>query len=794
MANISSKIKSIEPEDDVVLSAMDSEAGKTKLKPGSEVPVRGEKNPGGIEESVLRPGDVDPVKSGGAPLQNIHAATDNIIAPSFGWITGVITLAAILWIATALLIAYSFFDLGSGLSQLTPLQWAGLALFITGPILMLGVTGYALKQLAQLSVQAHRLSQTAETLITPDETVLSRTSIMSRGLRSEIDHVNNRVDTALSRVGALQDTLEAQAKYIDGISYATEERTEIIAKRLSEEREALIAIAATFDDRMSDLSVNLDSHTANLAKSTKEAEQRIQEARVSVEGATARINAASETVRENTIDAATKLEANQEEIARLSENLKTRAEELDAIYTKHASDLAAMISDLRDEQENLGISLEARLEKMRDMSLSAQVSAQHLTEASKSGRETVVALADAARLTDSAVKQRFAAMEDMVRYSNARAESISEKAARRVQESVAQTRKEIARIEYDMVALQDRLSNHPGMPVYDKGDVALGNNPAASPVTELEPEHDAAPQPKRRKLAGLKPLPDEKPELQTEPENPPVEARAETKQRSRLSGLRPAPQPEETFESPVSNKSADFDEEDFILDQAMLIESDLIIPDERTADIEDNQPHMHDLVVEMPAIEDLIEPDPDAVITSFDPDLLRRPVPNGDDKRKARAQDAEKSSWIKRLFGGKDADTTAIDTLTADVAPARSTPEAYPVQHKPSDAEIVKSLSAIGLAPAAIVDDGCIIEAVNTRISRGPLAMSDVITHRLEDPVRHLFEAAEKDPELRENMSEFARRFHTSLGSIEDERETIRARFESDAGRAFLLCDAALNR
>ena len=72
--------------------------------------------------------------------------------------------------------------------------------------------------------------------------------------------------------------------------------------------------------------------------------------------------------------------------------------------------------------------------------------------------------------------------------------------------------------------------------------------------------------------------------------------------------------------------------------------------------------------------------------------------------------------------------------------------------------------------------------------------MSDVITHRLEDPVRHLHEAIQEDETLRENLAEFARRFHTSLGSIEDERETIRARFESDAGRAFLLCDAALNR
>jgi len=116
-----------------------------------------------------------------------------------------------------------------------------------------------------------------------------------------------------------------------------------------------------------------------------------------------------------------------------------------------------MLSDLRGQQDELAATMEERLSKMRDMSLSAKVGAQSLTEASIKGRETVEALNEAASLTDTAVRARFSEMEEMVKYSTARAESISETAARQVQNSLATTRKEIARIEADMMDLMDKL-------------------------------------------------------------------------------------------------------------------------------------------------------------------------------------------------------------------------------------------------------------------------------------------------------------------------------------------------
>jgi len=99
----------------------------------------------------------------------------------------------------------------------------------------------------------------------------------------------------------------------------------------------------------------------------------------------------------------------------------------------------------------------------------------------------------------------------------------------------------------------------------------------------------------------------------------------------------------------------------------------------------------------------------------------------------------------------------------------------------------------MGLTPGAIVDDGCIIEATNARKSKGPMAMSQAISHRLSEPVQHLREALETNMEFKSDMRAFTSQYQARLNAISEDREAIRTKLESETGRAYLLCDAALN-
>jgi len=713
VSDIFKKITSIEPDDKAVTSSLG-------LKPVMDLPKKDvqqpnpEKTPSLLKQDTTEVSDdgKDPLPTFITETPHYHKASPET---SYRWIGVTASLAILIWITTAAAIAYGFLDLGLTWRTLKAVQMASIALLIMGPALMIFLTAYAFRQLAKLTAQAAELARVSDALLRPDETATSRVAAMNTLIKDQINQVDARIDIALSRMQSLADTLQNQASLLSTSSQTAEKSSDHIASTLSEQRIALELIAGTFDSRMDILTKTLGHHSEELNKSTQIAEQKIHEARISVEGAAAKINAASEVVRNNSVEAAQSLDSSQNEIETLSQSLLKRSQELDAMYKNHAVNLSAMIEDMQAEQQNLGSSLEERLNKMRDMALSAKVSAESLIHASDAGRDTVSALSDAARLSDNAVKDRFAEMEDLVRYSNEKAEKISDIAARRVQDSLAQTRKEITRIETDMAALQNRLASRTIEPPIILEDKPQKNNK------------------KRRNLLRLKPIDDKISPKPAEPEQPQLN-----------------PEVPELRLTPQSETERKFN-------QALSL------------DIQD-----------VSSEHDLVATDPDAEIKDFvlpassiipKDDIMRRAITDPPQPVK------EKSRWRWR------------DMLSGLERPETPNPLSQPMD----DNGLIAALSALGLAPNAIVDDGLIIEAVNARCSKGARAMSHVVTRRLDKPVSHLAKAVENDSHLKSNIHAFTTQYAVSLASIETDRKALRIKLETEIGRAYILCDAALH-
>ena len=782
MSDIFKKITSIEPVDEDALDALNIRPAekaprKSLLRPLPEdmpdndpvpefitregdrpqepaIPPKPRPDPVAVPPQTIEAPSAAPISAAISAPVALAAPTD--LAPSTNWMKWAGIAAVIIWLGASFAYMYGFFDLGRKWTDLTPIQIAGLVLAILLPAILLGLLFYTLRQLAKISAQSHDLARAAYALSSPDDSVIAKTAIMSKAVKAEIDSVDARIDQALARMNGLETVLKDQTAGLHQATAATSQTTDEIASRLSTQRLALETIAGTFDNRMAMLSSTLDEQSSKLETSTQLAEHKIQEARISIDGAAEKINAASDVVRGNTIEAASTLTKSHEEIESLAEMIRARSAELDEVYRKHAQDLTGMIGELRDEQQDMSISLEERLVKMRDMSLSAKVSAESLTEASEAGKETVRALAEATRLTDTAVKQRFAEMEDMVKFSGEKADSISDRAARRVQDSLSQTRKEIARIENDMVALQTRLN-------------------APQPAESLELEIPEQPRPPKRARIRLTPL---------EEDFPPVEPPRFGAEPEPMT-LRPTPEADAVFEpapAPITKPQS------------------IPRPDDKALELLD------ELTLEVEPLDltaDMMPVDPDADIKAFTPETLI--TPSDDTLRPAAPPTTEDIV----SFGGKKTKNKAAKDKTGwrwrDMLGGLERPDDIsrqddgfmPLsQEKPrevSDQRMLASLAALGLTPAAVVDDGCIIEAANTRKAKGAIAMSQAVARRMGDPVRHLHRAMEENPALKTDARAYTAQFQARMSAIESDREAIRTKLESDAGRAFLLCDAALN-
>lgn len=598
--------------------------------------------------------------------------------------------AAIVWLICVGLFLSGLLKANGAWALMTAIQKLGFVVIALFPLILIGLATAAFRHLFALSDASGHLKVAAEALLTPDDTVIARSTIMAKSIQSQVDEVNLKVSSALTRMELLDDMVKSQGSSLAKSAISIETTTNQIEDRLGAQREGLESIAGLFEGRMETLSHMMEGHTSQLASSGQMAEQRVQEARMSVESAAERIASASETVRQNAVAAAQTLSGSQIEITKLGEDVQAQSTRLDAVYRQHLADLKTMLSDLRGQQDELAATMEERLSKMRDMSLSAKVGAQSLTEASVKGRETVEALNEAASLTDTAVRARFSEMEEMVKYSTARAESISETAARQVQNSLSTTRKEIARIEADMMDLMDKLGS---------AEVAKAT------LTDTQ-----------------NPVPDLRRSQYSKPSFP----------------------------------QASFDNENMTKPPLAAPESSLYKVRE-AAEETPPPPHMTatDLEFYDPAAEDL-------------PAVLRRPSGENDAK--------DRGKWsLKGLFGSEEQGKTV------------HTPYAV------NNSDVISSLTKLGLTPAAIVDDGCIIEASNLRMVKGGAAMSEAVARRLGEPVRHLFLAIETDEVLKSDISQFTAQFDARLSSIENDRESIRKQLESEAGRAYLLCNAALN-
>jgi len=679
-------------------------------------------------------------------------------SPDYSWVKKLTIITTLFWVLLVIGLLVAVLKINTNWQIYTALQWATIIGLVLGPALMIFVAGYALKQLSKISNQAHTLAQTANALSTPDNTVIGKSKIMTEAITTQVDQVNEKLNLAVGRLSSMEEVIQNQTEALDTANQGSRETVDKINASVESQNTTLVAMTKSLDDSMESLSKNLTMHTDNLAKSVQIAEQKIKEARISVEGATAKINSASDIVRSNTTQASATLSASHEDIKSLGDIIRQRSEELDEVYKKHAGELTAMIEHLRDEQTALGASMEERLVKMRDLSLSAQASAESLTKASSSGKETIEALAAAASLADNAVKTRFSEMRDMVEYSTEHAQSISDMAAKRVQDSLELTRKEIIRIEQEMADLQTRIGNNkreslelisddtipidtgqnddaPKTPANKKTRTRLMLKPIIDIETELEQTEIIEPE--------VIPQPEPIPEPIPEPE------------------IQPAAKDEEQAPLEIGN---DFVEPDMLRQSVEPVDVDLGAPALDPNPVSQQEP--------FPSLHPLDE-------------AVRRSAPLDEPKKQKT-----KSGLFGGLFGkrpNKD-EPSALDIVGA------SAPEPLNQAPPPTDDEILMSeLVGLGLSANVVVDEGCIIEATNARAASGHSAMSRCVVERLKQPVQHLVKSLTVDDDLSDKAIIFATNFDRTVELLAGDREAIRSRLESEKGRAYLLCDAALN-
>ncbi len=166
---------------------------------------------------------------------------------------------------------------------------------------------------------------------------------------------------------------------------------------------------------------------------------------------------------------------------------------------------------------------------------------------------------------------------------------------------------------------------------------------------------------------------------------------------------------------------------------------------------------------------------------NYEPELVRRPgQSNAKPKPKGfgrRADKDEKSGWRWRdMLGGLE---------RPDGSPAS--------QLSQREINAVALLTEIKLSPAAIVDEGTVIDATQARISKGEPGLADVVIEKLPEAVTHLKGSLNANEALKTDLREFTAGFTTMLSNTPPTAPALRAALGSPEGRAYLLCAGAFH-
>lgn len=420
MSDISKKILSIEPEVDDVLRPLTDNRSVTGIPPKPQNPLI--KNIDPVPDFVNR----EPVDTP-EPQETLEDEA------SSRWVGLTLLAFAAIWCFASLL----FFGLPLVLAKdAAPglLEFSGLAVLVILPIAMGIVLWVALRRLIDVQDQARRIANAAQALTRPDRDALARTKSLASGIAAEIKSVDAHISATEDRMAALQSAISEQNIDLKSAGLQLSERTDEIGRDLTLQRQALEGISGTFDARMESLSASITSQSEALSSVATDAEARLSKAGQTLEALVEQLTSQTSVTSDTFANAQTGV---MDTTVSLSENTAKIVAEIE----DRTSVLATVVADLRQQSQAIN------------------ASGQALEDGLNSGYHLLDSIRAESKAKSQIVGAEFAALETAMRDAESSTLAAKDSLAMRVEDIMAQVRRDLARMETDVQMLRTRIDS-----------------------------------------------------------------------------------------------------------------------------------------------------------------------------------------------------------------------------------------------------------------------------------------------------------------------------------------------
>lgn len=635
---------------------------------------------------------------------------------AYGWIGFILT------VLTAGCIGGLVYVMLAADSALTPMEMAIIAMAAIVPAATVGTLWAALRALSRVTQQADHLAVAAERLTHVDDRVAKDVASMSAAIRSELTHVDTHLSATRQHLLGVAEQAAVQGAELAQMTQSAADNAEAIDRAVTSHREQFRSLLSEFEIRLQSLAQSVERHATLLETAGMDSAARMETVTQSLSET---INTVSDRGRDlsgHVESADQTLSAAEARLQAISDRVAERTTELTSAYDRRSQHLKDLSDRMTAETSRTDDALTHQIGQLE--AIDTQIASTH---------DRLTAVLDHARGIQSQLASRLSDIDSTLSEADRRSRAFTADMSDRVNDLIAQTRRELSIMEGELRVLQSRMK--------DQSAMTLG----------LEDKQESLLEAPSARI-HLQPL---------ETDFPPLE-----------------PQSLDIPEEPTD------DANESLLDLVEIVE---VSP---PADLSGRVTPADD-VVRRPGLDASAKGPFGRPKRSDNSDSAKtgswrwRDMLGGiDPLHEAPSNDAAAQPASIQ---------PALPQQGVDRPPA-GVPLSPPVtglQSVNDGSDIVARLCEVQLAPSAVVDEGTIYEAAAVRRTGGEEAQNACVQARLDGPIAHLQRVLNEDLEFKLRAESFRRAYSDTLLSIHSD-DALQAKLGSATGRAYLLCAAAL--
>jgi len=423
------------PEAPIADATLDIPETMAELKPPPEItpPAKTDKTP----EKPARA--VSPRKTRAEKIERRDA-------PSSALLWGLATFASLLWAC-----GLAAFALGaqSDLTAMTyePFRIVVLVCLALFPAGLIFASAFALRNAAILSRQADRAAQLANTLTAPAASAAAQTGDLVAALREQVDHAVRAVRLAHADVTELSARLKAETDRLAEAATGARAAAQSITQSLSHERESMNALSQSLALQSSSIIEAVDRQARMVADASDLAQTQLREAEASLAASTGAIVSAAADVADVTRTAAEDLDRQTVRLETAGSGVTDQVRSVEEGLSQQRAELVSTALSLRADQEDFAVHIENQRAQLTEALSITRVATVDLGETSARGidvlRDIVVSAQEHFQAVHGAAENERTAFETRI---HATLSNISMMAADARDDLVEETRRALEQL------------------------------------------------------------------------------------------------------------------------------------------------------------------------------------------------------------------------------------------------------------------------------------------------------------------------------------------------------------